>query len=125
MTCWSRSAIAPRWRRRGPHLFPNTEHCLKAGDEMRPLFKGHAEALATPWEIAKECDLDLDFGKVRFSRLPGPRGETPFSFLYKLCFEGVRERYRPITLAVTQRLQRELEVIEKTGLASSSSSTGT
>jgi len=29
----------------------------------------------------------------------------------------VRERYRPITLAVTQRLQRELEVIEKTGLA--------
>jgi error-prone DNA polymerase len=100
-----------------PHLFPNTEHCLKAGDEMRPLFKGHAEALATPWEIAKECDLDLDFRKVRFPGYPVPEGETPFSFLYKLCFEGVRERYRPITLAVTQRLQRELEVIEKTGLA--------
>ncbi|HEX9099372.1 MAG TPA: error-prone DNA polymerase [Candidatus Dormibacteraeota bacterium] len=99
------------------HLFPNTEHCLKAGDEMRPLFKGHAEALATPWEIAKECDLDLDFRKVRFPGYPVPEGETPFSFLYKLCFEGVRERYRPITLAVTQRLQRELEVIEKTGLA--------
>ena len=44
-----------------PHLFPNTEHCLKAGDEMRPLFKGHGEALSMPWEIAKECDLDLDF----------------------------------------------------------------
>src|SRR3989475_2953385 len=100
-----------------PHLFPNTEHCLKAGDEMRPLFKGHAEALATPWEIAKECDLELDFRKVRFPGYPVPDGETPFSFLYKLCFEGVRERYRPITLAVTQRLQRELEVIEKTGLA--------
>jgi error-prone DNA polymerase len=100
-----------------PHLFPNTEHCLKAGNEMRPLFKGHEEALATPWEIAKECDLDLDFRKVRFPGYPVPDGETPFSFLYKLCFEGVRERYRPITLAVTQRLQRELEVIEKTGLA--------
>ena len=100
-----------------PHLFPNSEHCLKAGDEMRPLFKGHAEALAMPWEIAKECDVDLDFRKVRFPGYPVPKGETPFSFLYKLCFEGVRERYRPITLAVTQRLQRELEVIEKTGLA--------
>src|SRR5205807_801740 len=44
-------------------------------------------------------------------------GETPFSFLYKLCFEGLRERYRPITSAVTRRLQHELEVIEKTGLA--------
>ena len=100
-----------------PHLFPNSEHCLKGGDEMRPFFKGHATALATPWDIAKECDLDLDFRKVRFPGYPVPAGETPFSFLYKLCFEGVRERYRPITLAVTQRLQRELEVIEKTGLA--------
>ncbi len=99
------------------HLFPNTEHCVKGGDEMRPLFKGHAQALATPWDIAQECDLDLDFRKVRFPGYPVPAGETPFSFLYKLCFEGVRERYRPITLAVTQRLQRELEVIEKTGLA--------
>ena len=99
------------------HLFPNSEHCLKGGDEMRTLFKGHTEALATPWEIAQECDLDLDFRKVRFPGYPVPEGETPFSFLYKLCFEGVRERYRPITLAVTQRLQRELEVIEKTGLA--------
>jgi error-prone DNA polymerase len=100
-----------------PHLFPNTEHCLKGLDEMRPIFKGHAEALSMPWEIAKGCDLELDFRKVRFPGYPVPEGETPFSFLYKLCFEGVRERYRPITLAVTQRLQRELEVIEKTGLA--------
>src|SRR5207237_882076 len=33
------------------------------------------------------------------------------------CFEGVRARYRPITPDVAKRLQRELEVIEKTGLA--------
>ncbi|TMD99063.1 MAG: DNA polymerase III subunit alpha, partial [Chloroflexi bacterium] len=100
-----------------PHLFPNSEHHLKSGAELRPLFKGHAEALATPWEIAQECDLDLDFRKVRFPGYPVPVGETPFSFLYKLCFEGLRERYRPITSAVTRRLQHELEVIEKTGLA--------
>jgi error-prone DNA polymerase len=100
-----------------PHLFPNAEHCLKSGEEMRPLFKGHAEALATPWDIAQQCELELDFRKVRFPGYPVPSGETPFSFLYKLCFEGVRERYRPITVEVTRRLQRELEVIEKTGLA--------
>ena len=100
-----------------PHLFPNAEHCLKAGDELRPLFKDHAEALATPWEIAQECDIDLDFRKVRFPGYPVPPGETPFSYLYKLCFEGVRARYRPITPDVAKRLQRELEVIEKTGLA--------
>src|SRR5207302_1886174 len=79
--------------------------------------KEHAEALATPWDIAQECDLDLDFRRVRFPGYPVPAGETPFSFLYKLCFEGVRERYQPITIEVTRRLQHELEVIQKTGLA--------
>src|SRR6202171_4340080 len=63
------------------HLFPNSEHHLKGGDAMRLLFKGHAEALATPWEIAQECDVDLDFRKVRFPGFPVPTGETPFSFL--------------------------------------------
>jgi error-prone DNA polymerase len=100
-----------------PHLFPNSEHHLKSGTDMRPLFKGHAEALATPWDIAQACDVNLDFRKVRFPGYPVPAGETPFSFLYKLCFEGVRERYRPITPEVARRLQRELEVIQKTGLA--------
>src|SRR5438270_292365 len=100
-----------------PHLFSNSEHHLKGGAEMRHLFHGYAEALATPWEIAQECDVDLDFRKVRFPGYPVPDGETPFSYLYKLCFEGVRERYRPITSSVTHRLQHELEVIEKTGLA--------
>jgi error-prone DNA polymerase len=100
-----------------PHLFPNSEHHLKGGEAMRPLFKGHEEALTTPWDIARECDLDLNFRGVRFPGYPVPDGETPFSFLYKLCFEGVRERYRPITPEVARRLQRELEVIQKTGLA--------
>ena len=99
------------------HLFPNAEHHLKGGEEMRALFAGHAEALATPWEIAQQCDVDLDFRKVRFPGYPVPEGETPFSYLYKLCFEGVKERYRPITSSVTRRLQHELEVVEKTGLA--------
>ena len=99
------------------HLFLNSEHHLKSGAELRPLFGGHAEAMATPWDIAQQCDLDLDFRKVRFPGYPVPAGETPFSFLYKLCFEGLRARYMPITSAVTRRLQHELEVIEKTGLA--------
>ena len=60
------------------NLFPNAEHCLKGGDEMRPLFRSHAEALETPWEIAKLCDVDLNFRNVRFPGYPVPEGETPF-----------------------------------------------
>src|SRR4029077_7640265 len=99
------------------HLFPNSEHHLKGGDQLRPLFKGHEEALATPGEIAQQRDVDLDFRKVRFPGYPVPEGHRTFSYPVQLFFEGLRERYRPITSAVTRRLQHELEVIEKTGLA--------
>src|SRR5207245_11013360 len=71
-----------------PHLFSNSEHHLKGGAEMRPLFHGHAEALATPWEIAQECEVDLDFRKVRFPGYQVPDGEQRFSFLYHSCFDA-------------------------------------
>ena len=98
-------------------VFPNAEHHLKGGDQMRRLLKDHPDALAAPWELAQECELDLDFRKVRFPGYPVPDGETPFSYLYELCRQGARERYHPITPDVARRLQRELDVIEKTGLA--------
>ncbi|HLQ62050.1 MAG TPA: error-prone DNA polymerase [Candidatus Acidoferrales bacterium] len=96
-------------------LAPNAEHHLKGS--LRPLLKTYPEALATPWELAQECDVKLDFSQVRFPGYPVPPNETPFSYLYQLCQQGARDRYHPITPAVARRLQRELEVIEKTGLA--------
>jgi error-prone DNA polymerase len=100
-----------------PHLPPNSEHHLKNGAALQRLFQDHPAALATPFELAQECDLELDFRRVRFPGYPVPEGETPFSFLYQLCQQGARDRYHPITSDVARRLQRELEVIEKTGLA--------
>jgi error-prone DNA polymerase len=102
----------------GRHLFKlNSENFLKDGGEMRQLLVAYPDALTAGWEIAQECNLDLDFNQVRFPGYPVPAGETPFSYLYQLCQQGARERYRPITPAVARRLQTELEVIEKTGLA--------
>ena len=99
-------------------LHPNSERYLKHGDEVRRLLASYPAALETPWELAGECRLDeLDFKNVRFPGFPVPAGETPFSYLYQLCQRGARDRYHPITPAVARRLQRELDVIEKTGLA--------
>ncbi|MBJ7603637.1 MAG: error-prone DNA polymerase [Candidatus Dormibacteraeota bacterium] len=100
------------------HLLPpNSERVLKSGAELQPLFKGQEEALAATFDLAQECKVDLDFRRVRFPGYPVPPGETPFSHLYQLAQQGARRRYHPITPAVARRLQRELEVIEKTGLA--------
>ena len=44
-----------------------------------------------------------------------PSGETSFSYLWKVAFEGMSKRYRPITEKVVNRLQYELEVIDEMG----------
>ena len=98
-------------------LRSNSEHYLKDGAAMRALLGEYPDALAFGYELAQECKLDLDFRGVRFPGFPVPPGETPFSYLYQLCQEGARRRYHPITPSVARRLQRELDVIEKTGLA--------
>ena len=76
-----------------------------------------AEGLATAGEIAASCTVDLGFEQYRFPGFPVPNGETPFSYLSSLCWDGARRRYHPLTAAVMQRLAHELSVIERAGLA--------
>jgi error-prone DNA polymerase len=98
-------------------LKPNSEYFLKDGAEMRAVLGAHPDALAAGYEIAQECEVSLDFKGVRFPGFKVPVGETPFSHLHRLVQEGARQRYHPITAAVSRRLQKELDVIDKTGLA--------
>src|SRR5260221_12836720 len=98
-------------------LKPNSEYFLKDGAEMRAVLGAHPDALAAGYEIAQECEVSLDFKGVRFPGFKVPEGETPFSHLHRLAQEGARQRYHPITPAVSRRLQKELDVIDKTGLA--------
>lgn len=98
-------------------LLPNVEHRLKSEGDLRALLAEHPEAFEGAVEIAARCRVALDFRDVRFPGFPVPEGETPFSVLYKLCHDAVPRRYHPVTREVAARLQRELDVIEKTGLA--------
>ena len=61
--------------------------------------------------------MELGFERYRFPGFAVPTGETPFSHLSGLCWEGARRRYHPFTPAVMRQLAHELDVIEKTGLA--------
>nr|MDQ2960362.1 DNA polymerase III subunit alpha [Candidatus Dormibacteraeota bacterium] len=98
-------------------LLPNAEHRMRSEAELRGLLPDHPEAFDVTAHLAAQCNVDLDFTESRFPGYPVPEGETPFSVLYRLCQEAVQRRYRPMTRAVAARLQRELEVIEKTNLA--------
>jgi error-prone DNA polymerase len=104
------------------YLHPNAEHYLKSGAELRQVFSRYPrqvvdEGMAHAAEIGQRCRFSFDLVSARFPGFPVPAGETPYSFLYKLCHDAVREKYRPITSEVAARLQKELDVINKTGFS--------
>ena len=95
----------------------NAELFLKSPAQMWRLFRRRPEAFHAAAAIAERCDLDLGLGRLLFPAYPLPPGETAFSLLWKRCFAGAEERYRPLTAEVTSRLERELRVIEELGFA--------
>ena len=104
------------------YLHPNAEHYLKPASELRQVFSRYPrrvvdEGLAHAAEIAHQCRFRFDLVGARFPGFPVPPGETPYSFLYRLCQDAVREKYRPVTSEVAARLQKELDVINKTGFS--------
>jgi DNA-directed DNA polymerase III PolC len=84
---------------------------------MQRLFLDYPQLLRATLDIAERCNLQLELGKLIFPEFPVPPGESPFSYLWKLSFEGARKRYRPLRPEVLARLTHELEVIDKLNLA--------
>ena len=107
---------------------PTGEACLKSATELGrlpPADGSLGTAVATAWtegiayaaELAAGCSVDLGFEQYRFPGFAVPNGETPFSHLSQLCWDGARRRYHPLTPPVVSQLAHELAVVERTGLA--------
>ncbi|HLA16842.1 MAG TPA: PHP domain-containing protein [Candidatus Limnocylindrales bacterium] len=75
------------------------------------------EGIAAAAELAAACTVDLGFERYRFPGFPVPEGETAYSHLSQLCWDGARRRYHPLSSPVVRQLAHELDVIERTGLA--------
>jgi len=95
----------------------NEESYFKTSDEMVSLWRAIPEAIENTIKIANECNVDLEFGKYKHPKFPLPEGETAFSYLWKIAFRGLEERYKPLTRQAVERLQEELSVIEHLGFA--------
>ena len=94
---------------------PPGEEATQAADPV--LARAWRDGIAASVEIAAACRVELAFERYRFPGFPVPKGQTPFSYLSELCWEGARRRYHPLTPAVVKQLAHELGVIEATGLA--------
>jgi DNA-directed DNA polymerase III PolC len=95
--------------------FADEEFCLKPTDDFKKTWKSLPEALWNIEHIVQNCNVDLDIGSYKFPVFNLPNNETSFSYLWKIAFEGLGERYKPITDKAVKRLQYELEVIDELG----------
>jgi DNA polymerase III subunit alpha len=100
-----------------PPEIATAEAWFKPAADMERLFADAPEAVRATEEIAERANLELALGRTIFPECAVPGGETPFSWLWKLAFDGARERYRPLRPEVLARLTHELEVIERLHLA--------
>ena len=91
------------------------QYYVKSPQEMAQLFPYALEALENTHKIAERCHVEIEFGVTKLPRFDVPEGLTSWEYLNKLCFEGLSERYRPVTRELKDRLDYELGVIQKMG----------
>lgn len=54
------------------------------------------EAVSNTRKLADRCDVSIELGKILIPKFPVPKGETEKSFLDKLVYKGIAERYLEI-----------------------------
>ena len=88
---------------------------VKSESEMLNLFPEYHDAVARTEEIAQRCNVDFVFGETKLPRFPTEDGESSEHMLRRLCLEGLKQRYHPITLEAQERMEYELGVISRMG----------
>ncbi len=91
---------------------------FKSPDEMKALFADTPEAILNSIEIAERCNLELDFSKTFLPHYSVDSSTTRERYLRDLCIEGLNRRYAEVTPEISERLEYELKVINKSGYTS-------
>lgn len=95
--------------------FPNDEFYLKSREEMEELFSFAPEAVENTLKIAERCNVEFDFNTYHIPQFDVPEGYTANSYMRKLCYEGLEERYENPSEELKERLEYEINTIEKMG----------
>lgn len=91
------------------------QYYLKSPEEMKTLFPYALDALENTNKIAKRCNVTINFGEYILPTYPVPEAYTAWEYLKNLCYEGLRNNYKEITIDLTNRLEFELETIKNMG----------
>lgn len=97
--------------------FSSAEYYFKSAREMEELFREVPEAITNTLKIAERCNLEFSFNEFYLPSFEIPSGETPESCLKRLVYQRLPQKYPDYDHRVTERLDYELEVINRMGFA--------
>lgn len=98
------------------------QYFVKSEEEMKGLFPYAWEAVENTQVIADRCNVEITFGETKLPHYEVPEGYDSWSYLNKLCDDGLKERYgdgnQPAGetgQTLRERLDYELGVIRTMG----------
>ncbi len=95
--------------------FSTEEFYVKSPEEMAMLFPNLKEVCENTVKIADRCNVELDMGTFHLPKYDVPGGQDSFEYLKKLCYDGLRARYGDDANLHKERLDYELDTINKMG----------
>ena len=98
------------------------QYYVKSEEEMKGLFPYAWEAVENTQRIADRCNVEIEFGVTKLPKYDVPEGYDSWSYLNKLCKDGLKERYEDENKpagntgqTLRERLDYELGVIRTMG----------
>ncbi|MDD6306232.1 MAG: DNA polymerase III subunit alpha, partial [Clostridiales bacterium] len=91
------------------------QYFVKSEEEMRALFPYALQAIDNTGKIADRCHVEIEFGVTKLPHFDVPEGYDSWTYLNKLCHEGLVERYPEKHEELLPKLDYELSVIQKMG----------
>ncbi len=91
------------------------QYYVKSEEEMKALFPYALEALENTQKIADRCNVEIEFGVTKLPHYEVPEGYDSWTYLNKLCMDGLNERYPNDDGKLKERLDYELSVIKRMG----------
>ena len=91
------------------------QYYCKSEEEMRALFPYAQEAIDNTHKIAERCNVEIEFGVTKLPKYEVPAGYDSWSYLNKLCQDGMEKRYPDDDGTLQKRLEYELGVIHDMG----------
>ncbi|MCR5215318.1 MAG: DNA polymerase III subunit alpha [Lachnospiraceae bacterium] len=89
---------------------------LRSPQEMEALFPYAREAIENTEKIAARCNVEISFHELKIPHYDVPEGFTSYSYLEKLCQDGLDARYgKEHDALYDERLSYELGVISQMG----------